>query len=226
MVARLIRALPGWAELAVVIASAFGVSIAISLMVFALGLGLAVSFTSKDLFATVTTELLTLAVLAWFLRLRGWRLNSLGFHRVNWRDLRDAVVLFVAIYALTSGVMFLASVLVPEMLTHLTSALLLTNALSWSSIIAISIVNPVFEEVFVCAFVVEALKHRGWATAIGTSVAIRMIYHLYQGVLGALSVGVIGLVFAGYYWRYGRLWPVIVVHALLDFLSLAQFGSA
>ncbi len=225
MVARVIRALPGWAEFAVVIASAFGVSIAISLTAFVLALEFPFSFTSKDLFATVTTELLTLAALACFLRLRGWRPSALGFHRLGWRDLRDSVVLFIAIYVLVSGLMSVASVLAPGASAHLTSALVLTNELSWSSIVAISVVNPIFEEVFVCAFVLEALRQRGLATAVASSVAIRFIYHLYQGVIGALSVGLMGLAFAGYYWRYGRLWPVIIVHAAFDFSALAQFGS-
>ena len=57
---------------------------------------------------------------------------------------------------------------------------------------------------------------------VHVSVAIRLLYHLYQG---AIAIGVVpfGLIFALWYRRTGRLWPVIVAHALTDFAALLHF---
>lgn len=45
-------------------------------------------------------------------------------------------------------------------------------------------------------------------------------YHLYQGVFAMGGVVFMGLVFGGYFaWR-GRIWPLIIAHALWDILLL------
>ncbi|HEY1961884.1 MAG TPA: CPBP family intramembrane glutamic endopeptidase, partial [Rhizomicrobium sp.] len=85
----------------------------------------------------------------------------------------------------------------------------------------IAIVNPLFEEVFVTGYVMTALKSNGnpWR-AINASVLLRLLYHLYQGSLGVLAIIPMGLIFAVWYARTGRLWPIIVAHALLDGTAL------
>jgi membrane protease YdiL (CAAX protease family) len=50
-------------------------------------------------------------------------------------------------------------------------------------------------------------------------------YHLYQGVLGALTIAPVGLLFAYWYVRSGRLWPLIVAHGLIDFIGLTIEGG-
>jgi membrane protease YdiL (CAAX protease family) len=88
----------------------------------------------------------------------------------------------------------------------------------------VCLVNPFFEEVFVSGYVIAALDPRRTAwTGINVSVAIRLLYHLYQGPVGVLSVVPIGLVFAWWYARTGRLWPLVMAHALFDFLPLAGY---
>jgi len=91
-----------------------------------------------------------------------------------------------------------------------------------ASVVLLSIVNPVFEEVFVAGYVIEALRQRfGVTTAINVSVVIRASYHLYQGVPAFPFHAAYGLLQGYAYVRYGRLWPLIVSHALLDFFAFA-----
>jgi membrane protease YdiL (CAAX protease family) len=95
---------------------------------------------------------------------------------------------------------------------------------SLPAVLAVSIVNPVFEELIVVGFVIEALRKRfGLAVAVNTSIAIRMLYHLYQGPMAFIVFAAIGLVFTFWYVRTGRLWPLIVAHMVLDFIGLASF---
>ena len=90
--------------------------------------------------------------------------------------------------------------------------------------IAVSLINPVFEEVFVCGYVITALRksRNPWA-GVHVSVAIRLLYHVYQGAIAAIGVAPFGLIMALWYRRTGRLWPVIAAHAATDFAALLRF---
>jgi len=81
--------------------------------------------------------------------------------------------------------------------------------------------------VFVAGYVIAALKDvRGTTFAINVSVVIRLVYHLYQGISGVLSIIPMGLIFGYWFARKGRLWPLIAAHALLDlvpFLYMVKF---
>ena len=59
------------------------------------------------------------------------------------------------------------------------------------------------------------------ATAVNISAAIRLSYHLYQGVAGVLAVVPTGLLFGIWFVRTRQLWPLIVAHAVIDFVGLA-----
>ena len=92
--------------------------------------------------------------------------------------------------------------------------------------LAISLVNPLYEELLVSGYVMTAVQERGGTSlAINLSLAVRLLYHLYQGPQAAISIIPIGLSFAFYYAWSGRLWPLVVAHAGLDFFALEGFIS-
>jgi hypothetical protein len=67
-------------------------------------------------------------------------------------------------------------------------------------------------------------KSAGSTTAgVNVSVAIRLLYHLYQGGIGVIGIIPFGLIFAWWYARIGRLWPLFVAHGLTDAAGLLQF---
>jgi CAAX protease family protein len=100
-----------------------------------------------------------------------------------------------------------------------------TPGLSVALVLAVSIVNAIYEELFVCGYVVTALRERqGFWTAVNVSIAIRLLYHLYQGPIGVISIIPLGFVFTYWYGRKGRLWPLIVAHAIFDFVGLLAGG--
>ena len=79
----------------------------------------------------------------------------------------------------------------------------------------------------VCGYVISALSERhGQGFAIGTSVALRMAYHTYQGLEGVSAMMLWGILFGFWFARTGRLWPLIVAHALADFFPLVRFAMA
>lgn len=97
-----------------------------------------------------------------------------------------------------------------------------------------SAANAFAEETVVVMWLVTRLKQlrvpaRG---AIAASAVLRGTYHLYQGFSAGLGNIVMGVVFAYYYHRTGKVWPLILAHFLIDavaylgylFLDLSWLG--
>jgi membrane protease YdiL (CAAX protease family) len=220
---RLIRALPAWAELAIVFLVAFGVFTFRSVVSLFLAGGPARSL--ADLRFVIVYELAGLVLLLPFLHLRGWSLERLGLGLLSFRDGVVAVGLSAVALMVYVGGFTAAAIAAPDLMMALAQGpAQMAGHIGPADLVLVCIVNPFFEEVFVCGYVVAALDPRRSAwTGINVSVAIRLLYHLYQGPLGVLSIVPLGLVFAGWYARSGRLWPLVIAHALVDFVGLALY---
>ncbi|MFD1720242.1 CPBP family intramembrane glutamic endopeptidase [Amnibacterium endophyticum] len=81
------------------------------------------------------------------------------------------------------------------------------------------------EEVIVVAFLVSRLRDArwGWPAVVVTSALLRGSYHLYQGFGPAIGNAVMGVVFALFYRRFGRVAPLVVAHFLLDLVSFVGY---
>lgn len=97
--------------------------------------------------------------------------------------------------------------------------------ISWWAVYAVSIVNPMAEEFAYLGFATNVLRRRGEFSAIAPAVAARMAVHIYQGPLPVVGMAAVGGVLSVYYYRTGRLWPVVVAHGLLDFLALTRMNA-
>ena len=89
-------------------------------------------------------------------------------------------------------------------------------SLSLPVLLLMAMVNGTFEEVFVLGFLQRGLMERGPSVAVGVALLVRLLYHLYQGPMGAVWVTGFGLVFGLFYLRTGRLWPAVFAHMLGD----------
>lgn len=78
--------------------------------------------------------------------------------------------------------------------------------------------NSLVEEVIVVGYLLRRLGQLGWTpmAALVASSVLRGSYHLYQGIGGFIGNMVMGVVFVLLYRRWGRVGPLVVVHALLD----------
>lgn len=97
-------------------------------------------------------------------------------------------------------------------------------------LIVIAFANAFAEEVIVVGYLLTRLKQlrvSPWM-ALACSALLRGAYHLYQGFGAGLGNIAMGLVF-GYTWqRSGRLWPLILAHAVIDtvaFVGYAMFAD-
>jgi membrane protease YdiL (CAAX protease family) len=224
-----IASLSGRTELLIVLLVAFGITVPGSLAALLVPESLthraSPPITNASLEGVVLYELVVLALLALFLQARGWTRDRLGI-KPSVRDSLLGLGLFVVsnllYYVLAVG---LASVW-PTFAEAAISTHLVDRGLAWPNIVLVSVVNPVFEEVFVCGYVVSALKEtRGLTTAVNVSAGIRVFYHFYQGPLGIVAIAPMALVFAYWFARTGRLWPLLVAHAVQDFVGLTLGGG-
>lgn len=103
----------------------------------------------------------------------------------------------------------------------------------WSiSILVLSAVqNALLEEVIVVGYLMTRLRQFGWGlpAIIATSALLRGSYHLYQGFGQFLGNAAMGVVFAWWFHRTGRVMPLVIAHTILDvvaFVGYALFADA
>jgi membrane protease YdiL (CAAX protease family) len=86
--------------------------------------------------------------------------------------------------------------------------------------------NALLEEFVVVGYLLSRLRQLGCGprTAIVVSALLRGSYHLYQGLGGFAGNAVMGLVFGGVYRRWGRLWPLVVAHTLMDLVAFVGYA--
>jgi uncharacterized protein len=218
---RYIKGLSPNVELAIVVFVAFGHFILASIAsVFSHEQ--AQAYSDADLLDLLLYELIVFISLGLFLLKRGWDHRLLGLTPVA-RDIPVGIGLAVVDYFFFVLVWLILSQFYPVSQAA-EGGFMFEPGLDLVTVLAVSILNPLFEEVFVCGYLITALrKRRSLTFAINVSVCIRLAYHLYQGPLGALSIIPMGLIFAYWYARTGRLWPLVIAHGILDFLGLLVF---
>jgi membrane protease YdiL (CAAX protease family) len=209
---------PSYAEAAIVVAISFGWFILQSVLAVANGFPTSATFSDASLGSLAAVELLFGAFALWFLRARGYSLAAL-LPSPDWRGvLEGAVLCALAILACN-----LALALFPSQTDAVQPiAQIVANARASAAVVlAVSMLNGVYEETFLLGYLMRGFAEAGASFALGLSVLVRLLYHLYQGPLGAVSVVVCGLVLGAAYWRTRRLWPVALAHALIDMIALS-----
>ena len=163
------------------------------------------------------TEVIALVVVGYFLAARGWTARDATLD-LSWRYTFAGVLLLVSNYAAFYLSYAIGSALVGA---EQFSQVRFSSELSMGMLVAICVINPIFEELIVVAYVIQAIeKKHGVTFAIGASVFIRLLYHLYQGPAAVVAILPMGVLFAVVYWRWRALWPLVVAHGLADLIAL------
>ena len=94
------------------------------------------------------------------------------------------------------------------------------------TLILAAIANSAAEETLVVAYLLTRLRRLGFSpnAALMSSSLLRGAYHLYQGLGAGLGNFLMGLVFGRYWQRTGRLWPLIVAHAIIDLIAFVGYA--
>ena len=99
-----------------------------------------------------------------------------------------------------------------------------TDAAKVPLLLVWSAANAFAEETVVVMWLLTRLKqlHVPVAGAIAASAVLRGTYHLYQGFSAGAGNIAMGVIFAFYFHRTGKVWPLILAHFLID--AVAYLG--
>jgi len=214
---RFIAALPMQVEMAIVLLAAFGMFVGTSVLI-ATGVADVTPMDNARLMGLLTYETIVLVILGSLLWTRGWTLERLGIGTPVLQDVIDAAGLVVVAYLIPACIVpFLPA----DLRASVSVAPFAVLPLSLPLVAATSLVNPLFEEVFVVGYIFAALRGVNIAWAINFSIALRIAYHLYQGPASVVFILPVAVVFSWWYSTRPSLWPLLIAHAALDFLALA-----
>src|SRR5437762_9620620 len=167
-------------------------------------------------------EAALLAIVALILRSRGWTKDRIGLD-FSMGGAAAGILLFFAyitLYWLTAlAVVSLAPGAAKQ---HAFQFAITAHP---AAMIAFIVINSFYEEIIVAGYVVTALSSQGAALAITASTLLRFSYHLYQGPVASVTILPLGLLFGAVYWRWRRLWPLIVAHTIANLISFMVMKS-
>jgi len=208
----------GRGEFFLVLAGAFGIFVVASVR-FGFGFSHWSGHSNVSLASTTAYELALLGILGFVLHRRGWTLRGLGFD-THWSDLPVGVGLALTAWCFYVWGFWILAAVFPHLMEAAAHTQMIKEGLSPWGVWPLVCINHVYEELFVSGYVICSLKDNDAnLTAINASVAIRLTYHLYQGVVAVAAMLPLGLVFAYWFARTRRIWPLIIAHAILDFLA-------
>lgn len=209
------HAAPTRVDLAVVATICFGLFVVTSLSSVNQGLP-TYNITDDELGATMLLEVAMAAFALGYLRLRGQPLGEL-FPSPTLRGTLTGAGLYAVIYVLFAAVHSLLALGIPALREAANPVQVDASA---AMIIVMSLVNGLYEEVFLLGFLQRHLARVESHFAVGAVLLLRLSYHLYQGLPGTAFAIVFGGVLGYYYLRTGKLWPVVAAHVVADILAL------
>jgi membrane protease YdiL (CAAX protease family) len=218
-----------WLELGLVLILAFAPG-ALSLLVIALGAG-GNNSASEQLVPAIVSGLFS-AFLSWspilligyllFRNNEGWR--GIGLTRFDPRaDGVTGLGLWVTSFVL---VLVLAVVFSPLGGPKTPVDFLPKELPIWFRVVdalVIAVTAGVTEEIVVRGYAQTRLEQLKVPTAVVLLLptALWGVLHLYEGPAAALTIFGLGMLYAWYFFRTRRLWPIIIAHGLFDLTQLA-----
>ena len=181
-----------------------------------------VRLTTPRLVGGVAIELVMIGLTLWIVRVRGWSWDRLGL-RFSWGAAAAGLPLFIW-YMLLYWLTYIAVAMLYPSVRSLHPPRIVPAA-PVAMMLLFILVNSLFEELAVTGYVVSALSEQGMAFSITASTLIRFAYHLYQGPIATIAILPLGLLFAGVFWRWRNLWPLMVAHTIANVLAMTGATS-
>jgi membrane protease YdiL (CAAX protease family) len=206
-------------DAAVVVLVCFGMFVAESLTQVLSGAGPGPTDIATDasLFILILQECVLGALALSFLHVRGYQLRAF-LPRPTAPDTALGALLYGAVALAVWVGQRLGGDAGPEPI----DVLMAQAQFSIPAIVAVAIVNGFYEEFFLLGILTPLLARGGASFAIGCTVLLRVLYHVYQGPHGAVAAALFGITLGIFYWRTRRLWPAVCAHVIADLFGLAM----
>lgn len=87
--------------------------------------------------------------------------------------------------------------------------------------------NAFAEEIVVVFWLLTRLRTLGWSVPVMIilSSILRGSYHLYQGISAGFGNILMGAIFAWFYHRTGKVWPLVIAHFLIDAVAFVGYAA-
>lgn len=172
------------------------------------------TFSEGEIFGLVVFELTLGSIALYVLASRGFDIASFYPHPSLAGAAAGVLLAAVAAGAASAATSVIDWQLYSEPLERLMGG----ASIGLPALVLLGVVNGAYEEIFLLAFLVRGLRGYGLSVALGISLLVRVLYHLYQGPAGAIYVGTFGLVLSLFYVASGRLFPAVLAHAMWDII--------
>jgi uncharacterized protein len=172
--------------------------------------------TSQGHFSIVIYETIALFAILYILKIRNWKVSDFNLE-FTFKMIWVAILLILIRNIITNmgyKLFELINVVDRSTIQHVQYGL----ESNWISISLVIVINSVYEEFLLIGYFFKRLEKYHPAVVIGLSMLIRLSYHTYQGWMSLFSIIPVGLVFGYYYFKYKKLWPVIIAHGLLNLI--------
>lgn len=178
-------------------------------------------FTDLGVVRTLSFEIIVLAAVLTILFWRGYSNHDIKL-TINPKSTLYGLWLLLKYYLIAIAIftipLLLAAKFFRPTVSSATNPFFSMN-LSYFSIIAFTIINPIFEELSIIGYLFTSIeKIKGTYPAFFISLGMRLSYHTYQG-FGILIVAVFGYILGKAYIKKRNIWPLIVCHACVDLIS-------
>lgn len=177
----------------------------------------------------ISTFVLLLAIVLWNKKVLGWTWSELGLGKPeNWWQ---PILIAIALYGVSFLFITYAAPHIVELgnrpnISHL-MALRGNLPLLLFALVMVWITAAFLEELIFRAYLINVLDRLFGKTLASAEIAVVIsavvfgLLHAYQGITGILLTGCIGFIFGIFYLLNGRrIWPLILIHGLIDTISL------
>jgi membrane protease YdiL (CAAX protease family) len=178
-------------------------------------------FDDRRLYTIAAIEIVCGLLATYILRARGWKASDLGL-RVSMPLTIAGMILFVGANIVIATGYELFRVASGTDPAAMTTPVIRTT---WPALLVLLAIDPLYEEVFEVAYNVKALEGHGAALAVTFSAMVRFVCHLYQGPISAITILPLGIIFAAVYWKWRRVWPLVIAHGAAGFFAFAPQGG-
>jgi uncharacterized protein len=179
--------------------------------------------TSTALFSIIVYEVFALGIIILILKYRGWKFSDFNL-QFSFRLFLVGILLFYTDLLLNLLLEFFIHPIPPPSGTS-GEYYPIRNEANWISIILIVIINSIYEESILIGYLFKRLEKIHPVFVVVISLTIRELYHTYQGWISLINITSMGLIFGFYYYKFRKLWPVIIAHGCHNLVvySLSYF---
>jgi len=175
-------------------------------------------FSSSRLVSNIFFEILLSVVIGGILYIRGWNFEQLKI-KPSLRLTGIGLLLFLGASFASGMAARLVGYFDHKAANHL--ATLMTGNPNVFSVVVLSFINPLYEEILLLGYLVTAIERiKNVRIAIITSIVIRVSCHFYQGAAGAVGIFVMAVLFTYAFVRLKQLWPMIIAHGIWNLMGL------